>query len=58
MLYSNLLHGNETKEISFMKKVALHCFAFLLSVVTLHLSLLSRAGMLLHRVALNSSPLR
>ena len=56
MLYSNLLHGNETREISFMKKVALHCFAFLLSVVALRLSLLSRAGMLLHRVALNGSP--
>ena len=41
-----------------MKKVALHCFGFLLSVVALPLSLLSRAGMLLHRVALNGSPLR
>ena len=40
------------------KKVVLHCFAFLLSVVALRLCLLSRAGMLLHRVALNSSPLR
>ena len=40
------------------KKVVLHCFVFLLSVVALRLSLLSRAGMLLHRVALNSSPLR
>ena len=43
MLYSNLLHGNETREISSMKKVALHCFAFLLSVVALRLSLFSIA---------------
>ena len=40
------------------KKVVLHCFAFLLSVVALRLSLLSRLGCFCIGVALNSSPLR